>query len=127
MIPSRSEQARMRALDGLYEQLLTRGVRYFLPSSGFEIAGQARKFTPEIAFYAAGPKQLELEWLGVRYVATSRAGFSDHEQRMVRSIGRFLSTRYRLLFDRETHARNFPVFGGLTEDRYVSTFLEGRV
>ena len=46
---------------------------------------------------------------------------------MVRSIGRFLSTRYELLFDSETSARSVPIFGGLTEDRYVSTFLDGRV
>ncbi|HXR15505.1 MAG TPA: hypothetical protein VN777_04770 [Terriglobales bacterium] len=46
---------------------------------------------------------------------------------MVRSIGRFLSTRYELLFDREIAAQNMPIFGGLTEDRYVSTFLDGRV
>lgn len=117
----------MRALDGLYEQLLTRGVEYFLPSSSFEVAGKTRKSTPEISFYRAGPTQLDFEWMGYRYVLSNRAGFSDHEERMVRSIGKFLSTRYELLFDRETDARNFPVFGGLTEDRYVSTFLEGRV
>src|SRR5215472_6793863 len=46
---------------------------------------------------------------------------------MVRSIARFLSTRYELLFDREIAARNTPIFGGLTEDRYVSTFLDGRI
>jgi len=35
--------------------------------------------------------------------------------------------RYELLFDREIAAQNLPIFGGLTEDRYVSTFLDGRV
>src|SRR6202030_2085726 len=40
---------------------------------------------------------------------------------------RFLYTRYELLFDREMAARNMPIFGGLTEDRYVSTFLDAKV
>ena len=46
---------------------------------------------------------------------------------MLRSIGRFLSARYELLFDREIAAQNMPIFGGLTEDRYVSAFLDPRV
>src|SRR6202035_4622976 len=70
---------------------------------------------------------LSFEWLGNKYALTNHRDFSDHEQRMLRSIGRFLSTRYELLFDREIAARNTPIFGGLTEDRYVSTFLDGRV
>ncbi len=46
---------------------------------------------------------------------------------MLESIGKFLSTRYEMLFDPEIPGRNLPIFGGLTEDRYVSTFLDGRV
>jgi hypothetical protein len=46
---------------------------------------------------------------------------------MVRSIAKFLSTRHELLFNRDVAAQNMPIFGGLTEDRYVSTFLDGRV
>jgi hypothetical protein len=32
-----------------------------------------------------------------------------------------------LLFNREIAAQNLPIFGGLTEDRYVSSFLEANV
>ena len=114
-------------LDGLYQQLLKRGVQYFLPSSHLEVAGRVRESTPEIVFHATPGASLSFEWLGNRYALTNHREFSDHEQKMVRSIGRFLSTRYELLFDRETPASNMPIFGGLTEDRYVSAFLEGRV
>ena len=114
-------------LDGLYQQLLRRGIQYFLPSSHLEIVGEARESTPQIAFHTTSDGGLSFEWLGNRYALTNHRGLSDHEQRMLRSIGRFLSTRYELLFDSEIAARNMPIFGGLTEDRYVSAFLEARV
>jgi hypothetical protein len=88
---------------------------------------RVRESTPEIVFHATSHPGLSFEWQGSRYTLTNHREFTDHEQRMVRSIGRFLSTRYELLFDSETTAGNMPIFGGLTEDRYVSTFLDGRV
>src|SRR6266566_8802030 len=127
MIRSMSKESGGPVLDGLYQQLLERGVRYFLPSSRLETAGRVRESTPEVVFHATSPAGLSFEWLGRRYTLTSHRELSDHEQKMLRSIGRFLSTRYKLLFDSETAARNMPIFGGLTEDRYVSTFLDGRV
>jgi hypothetical protein len=115
------------ALQTLYQQLLNRGVQYFLPGSRLEIVGHAAQFGGEIAFQPAPRGSLTFEWMGNCYVLTNHRDFTDHEQKMVRSIGRFLSTRYDLLFDSETAARSMPIFGGLTEDRYVSTFLEGKV
>jgi hypothetical protein len=88
---------------------------------------QVRECTPEIVFHETSQAGLSFEWRGCKYALTNHREFSDHEQKMVRSIGRFLSTRYELVFNSETAARNMPIFGGLTEDRYVSTFLEGRV
>jgi hypothetical protein len=113
-------------LDALYQQLLRRGVQYFLPSSRLQITGRVRESTPEVVFHATSQAGLSFEWLGSSYALTHPKELSDHEHKMVRSIGRFLSTRYKLLFDSEA-ALNMPIFGGLTEDRYVSTFLEGRV
>ena len=127
MIRSMSMESGAPVLDGLYQQLLSRGVQYFLPSSRLEIVGRVGKSTPEIVFHVAPQGGLSFEWLGNRFALTNHREFSEHEQKMVRSIVRFLSTRYGLLFDSETGARNMPIFGGLTEDRYVSTFLEGRV
>src|SRR5438477_6175253 len=127
MIRDVSKESGRPVLDGLYQQLLRRGVQYFLPSSHLEMAGHVRESTPEIVFRATSHGDLGFEWLGSRYTLTNQREFSDHEQRMLRSICRFLSTRYELLFDREIAARNMPIFGGLTEDRYVSTFIDARV
>jgi hypothetical protein len=126
MIRSVSEESGRPVLDDLYEQLLRRGVQYFLPSSQLEMVERLHRSTPQIVFRPTSHGGLGFEWLGSRYVLTNHKGFSDHEQRMVRSIGRFLSTRYELLFDRESAARNMPIFGGLTEGRYVSMFLDAR-
>jgi hypothetical protein len=79
-----------------------------------------------MVFHQTTQDRLSFDWLGTQYALTNRRDFSDHEHKLLRSIGRFLSTRYELLFDREIAARNTPIFGGLTEDRYVSTFLDGR-
>jgi hypothetical protein len=127
MIRDVSKENGRPVLDSLYQQLLRRGVQYFLPSSHLDMAGQVRESTPEIVFHAESQGALSFEWLGSRYALTNHREVSDHEQRMVRSICRFLSTRYELLFDSDTTTGNMPIFGGLTEDRYVSTFIDGRV
>ena len=114
-------------LDGLYQQLLRRGVQYFLPSSRLEIVGSVSESTPQIVLHVTSDGGLSFEWLGNRYELTNHREFSDHERRMLRSICRFLSTRYELMFDREVAARNTPILGGLTEDRYVSSFLDAKV
>jgi hypothetical protein len=114
-------------LSGLYQQLLIRGVQYFLPSSQLDIVGHVSEWTPHIVFQPVSNGSLSFDWLGARYVLTNHREFSDHQQKMVRSIGKFLSTRHEFLFNREAVAQNMPIFGGLTEDRYVSTFLDGRV
>jgi hypothetical protein len=127
MSPSVSKGGGEPALDVLYQQILKRGVEYFLPSSHLEMVGRSRESTPEIVFDAAPDAGLSFEWLGSRYTLSNRRELTKHEQKMVRSIGRFLSTRHEMLFASETAARNLPIFGGVTEDRYVSTFLDGSV
>jgi hypothetical protein len=127
MTGSVNQGKRGSILSELYDQLLSRGVQYFLPSSHLASVGPVPQPTREIVFHAVSPTELHFDWLGIRYVLTNYREFTDHEQRMVRSIVRFLSTRYELLFEKETTARNIPMFGGLIEDHYVSTFVEGRV
>ena len=90
------------------------------------MVGSVRESAPEVIFHTPPQAGLSFDWLGGRYTLTNQKELSDHEEKMVRSIGRFLSTRYKLLFDSEA-ALNMPIFGGLTEDRYVSTFLDGAV
>src|SRR5260370_32959579 len=118
MAPSVSKESGGTVLDAPYQQLLKRGVQYFLPSSHLEIVGQVPESTPEVVFDATSQAGLSFEWRGDRYALTNHREFIEHEQKMVRSIGRFLSTRHALLFDSEAVARNMPIFGGLTEDRY---------
>jgi hypothetical protein len=127
MVLSAPKERGKPVLNGLYQQLLRRGVQYFLPSSQLEIVGQVPEWTPQIVFQAVSNVGLSFDWLGTRYALTNHKEFSDHQQKMVRSIAKFLSTRHELLFNRDAAAQNMPIFGGLTEDRYVSTFLDGRV
>ncbi len=122
-----SSESGRPVLEGLYDQLLRRGVQYFLPSSHLEIVGRVPESTPHIVFHASSQGGLNFDWLGNRYALTNHRDFTDHEQKMLRGIARFLSTRYELLFNPASDARSISMFGGLTEDRYVSTFLDARV
>ncbi len=114
-------------LNGLYQQLLTRGLHYFLPSSHLEMVGEIEEYTAQIVLRAATRDGLSFDSLGNKYALTNHREFSDHQQRMVGSIAKFLTTRYELLFRRDVAAHNMSIFGGLTEDRYVSTFVDGKV
>jgi hypothetical protein len=114
-------------LNTLYEQLFRRGVQYFLPSSHLEVVERHHGSTPDVIFQLKNGNGLNFEWLGHRYSLSNGRQFSDHEQKMVRSIVRFLSTRYDLLFDSEIANRSSTILSGLPEDRYVSAFLDGSV
>jgi hypothetical protein len=122
-----SEATRRPALEQLYQQFLVRAVEYFLPSSRLEFAESGPKSAPSDDSAVISDGGIAFEWLGNKYILSGHAEFSDHEQRMLRGICRFLAARYELLFDPEIAARTLPVFGGQTEDRYVSAFLEPRV
>src|SRR5580693_6607138 len=101
MVSSAVKESRKPVLNGLYQQLLRRGVQYFLPSSQLEIVGQVPEWSPQIVFQSASNGGLSFDWLGNRYALTNHRDFSDHEQRLVRSIAKFLSTRHELLFNRD--------------------------
>src|SRR5271166_4119338 len=125
VVPALKESGKP-ALNGLYQELLRRGIQYFLPSSQLDIVGRIPEETPQIVFREASHGGLSFDWLGTSYALTNHKEFSDGQQKMVRSIAKFLSTRHELLFNRDAAAQIMPIFGGLTEDRYVSTFLDGR-
>lgn len=112
-------------VDSLYGELLERGVRYFFPTGRFAVLGPMASSRPVFTYHAQQDTGLELEWLRSRY-ALSRSGkpFTAHEERLLKSIGSVLSTRYHLLFDTELAAQSFHLFHGLPEDRYVSAFLD---
>jgi hypothetical protein len=114
-------------LDDLYEQLLRRGVQYFLPLSHLNVIGRAPDSMPEITLQRVSGTSLHFEWLGIQYALTNEKTFSDHEQTMLQSIGRFLAARYNRLFHSEIALRDPTIFAGLPEDRYVSAFLDGSI
>src|SRR5580698_3002552 len=112
MVLSAFKESGKPVLNGLYQQLLRRGVQYFLPSSKLEIVGSVPEWTPQIVFRAASHGGLGFDCLGTRYTLTNHREFSDHQQRMVRSIAKFLSTRHDLLLNLDVTAQNMPIFGG---------------
>src|SRR5690348_12991902 len=67
---------------------------------------------------------IEFDWLGYRYRVSRQSGFTDDLIRMVKSIGRVLSIRYRLAFHPVLAAESAHPFRGLPEDRYISAFLD---
>jgi hypothetical protein len=96
-----SETKSRPALDGLYQQLLSRGVQYFLPGSHLELAN-AVPLSTQVLFRTNSPNELSFQWLGNEYAISGNGEFTDHERRILRSICQFLSTRYELLFERDT-------------------------
>ncbi len=110
-------------VDVFYGDLLARGIQYFLPASELTVLGLSEQANPELTWHSEG-----LEWLGTRYSLSSRGKpFTEQEQKLLRSIGKVLSTRYQLLFNAEIVARSSEIFRGLPEDHYVSAFLEPHV
>lgn len=68
--------------------------------------------------------QLEFEWMGAGYSLTSASKLTEHERRLIHSIGMVLSERYQLLTDKTLAVQTFELFRGLPEDRFVSAFLD---
>jgi hypothetical protein len=101
---------------------LKQGIEYFLPNIILEPVGPSESHHPVMEWQKTeqGPV---VDWLGTRHLLTG-APLTEAERRLVKSIGRVLSTRYRFLFDRELAAHGIEMFRGVPEDRYVSAFLD---
>jgi hypothetical protein len=111
-------------VDRYYEELLAHGIQYFLPSSKLTIVGRSEDGKPELRSHLADGGA-DLEWLGAKYSLVNQGkDFTEHEHKLLKSIGKVLSTRYQLLFNAEVVARSSEVFSGLPEDHYVSGFLD---
>lgn len=112
-------------LEVLYGRLLARGVQYFLPSSRLENRGSLPNPADAIIFHPRSETGLRFEWLGHEYELTAPGGeFTEHQERLLRAIGRALAARYQLLIDPRTAAQASAILSGLPEDRFVSAFLE---
>jgi hypothetical protein len=110
-------------LDVLYSDLLERGVQYFLPSVRLRVIGSCETHTPVVQ-YEKGPNGLQLNWLGLRYALEAARELSASERKLLKSVSRALSARYRFLVDRELATKAIDLFRGVPEDRYVSAFLD---
>ena len=111
-------------IDRYYEELLKRGIQYFLPSSELTNVGRTEERKPQLHSYVR-IGGADLEWLGAKYSLVNQGkDFTEHEHKLLKSIGKVLSTRYQLLFDAEVVARSSEIFSGLPEDHYVSGFLD---
>jgi hypothetical protein len=110
-------------LEVLYSDLLGRGVQYFLPSVRLNVVGAALSHTPVVQ-YEKTTDGLQLDWLGVRYAIATTRPLSGNERKLLKSVSRVLSSRYRFLIDRELAAKAIDLFRGVPEDRYVSAFLD---
>jgi hypothetical protein len=112
-------------VDGLYGELLQRGIRYFLPDSYWSTLGPAKTEVAELALEQQDERRIELEWLGTRFCLSRRGrAFTAAEVRMVKAIGNVLAARYQLLFNAPLAAQSYQLFRGFPEDRYVSAFLD---
>jgi hypothetical protein len=111
-------------IDRYYEELLTRGIQYFLPSSELTNVGRSEERTSQLRTQLRNGGA-DLEWLGAKYSLVNQGkGFTENEHKLLKSIGKVLSTRYHLLFNAEVVARSSEIFSGLPEDHYVSGFLD---
>ncbi len=119
-----SLEKRARFLSGLYSELLESGIRYFFPGATLERVSTSPEAMPGLLGAVPSGGQVEFEWMGNGYSLTSSSKLSDHERRLLRSIGTVLSARYQLLTNQELAAQSFQLFRGLPEDRYVSAFLD---
>jgi hypothetical protein len=111
-------------IDRYFEELLARGIQYFLPTSELTIVGRSEEGNPDLCSNSRDGGA-DLEWLGAKYSLVNQGKeFTEHEQKLVKGIGKVLSTRYKLLLNAEVVVRSSETFNGLPEDHYVSGFLD---
>ena len=121
----RSVENRTHFLSGLYSDLLENGIRYFFPGATLERVSQGAEQMPGLLAAVPSGGQVEFAWMGSGYsLKSSSSKLSDHQKRLLRSIGMVLSARYQLLTNEELAAQSFQLFRGLPEDRFVSAFLD---
>jgi len=117
-------KTRARFLSGLYSDLLENGIRYFFPGATLEKVPEGAEEMPGLLGAVPSGGQVQFEWMGTGYTLAASSKLSDHERRLLRSIGQVLSARYQLLTNETLAAQSFQLFRGLPEDRFVSAFLD---
>ncbi len=86
----RSLESRTRFLSGLYSDLLENGIRYFFPGASLQRISHQAEHMPELLGAVPRGGQLEFEWMGSGYSLAASSKLSEHERRLIRSIGMVL-------------------------------------
>jgi hypothetical protein len=112
-------------LDRLHHELLGQALAYFFPESTVERGARRGPAVAELAVRPEGDHVVGLEWLGVRYrMRRSAFAFTDHDHRMLRAIGRYLTARHQLAHQASDDPGILRLFGGRAEDHVVSAWLD---
>jgi hypothetical protein len=125
-VAARSALGRVtQGLDTVFRQLLKQGLEHFMPTAQVELLSPVLYTDDLVVACPDSPRDaIEFDWLGYRYRVNQQGDFTDDQIRMIRSVGRVLSIRYRLAFHPVLAAESAHLFRGLPEDRYVSAFLD---
>ncbi len=113
----------------LYSDFLTQGLSHFFPAARLEAYGTAASTRTELVCDCEADRRdgdrVRIEWLGQRYILRRpERPFTEAERRLIHAIGRVLAARYQALFNPDIATKNFHLFRGLPEDRYVSASLD---
>lgn len=113
----------------LYSDFLAQGLTHFFPAARLEANGSAASTRTELVCDCEADRRdgdrVRIEWLGQHYtLRRPERPFTKAERRLIHAIGRVLTARYQALFNPDIATKNFHLFRGLPEDRYVSAFLD---
>ena len=112
-------------LDRLQHELLGHALAYFFPESTLEHGPRDGAAVHELTVQPEGERTVSLDWLGVRYRMQRPAfAFTEHDHRLLRAIGRYLSARHRLAQHGADDPGVLRLFGGRAEDHVVSAWLD---
>jgi hypothetical protein len=112
-------------LDTLHQELLGHALAHFFPESVIEHAPRDADPVPELTVHPEGERTVAVEWLAVRYrMHRSEFDFTEHDHRMLRAIGRYVTARHRLAHHTPDDPGVLRLFGGRPEDHVVSAWLD---
>jgi hypothetical protein len=112
-------------LDRLQHELLGHALAYFFPESTVEHGPRGGAAVHELTVQPEGERTVSLDWLGVRYrMQRPEFAFTEHDHRLLRAIGRYLSARHRLAQHDVGDPGVLRLFGGRAEDHVVSAWLD---
>lgn len=113
----------------LYSDFLAQGLTHFFPAARLDANGRTATapagFVCDCKAERTNADQVLLDWLGQGYaLRRAKRPFTEGERTLIHAMGQVLTARYQALFNPDIAARNFHLFRGLPEDRYVSAFLD---